>query len=82
MAPNGNRIVVYKGPGQVAVETVDYPKLEVPADVASAKGMSRKADHGVILRNVSTNICGSDQHMVRGRTTAPVSYTHLTLPTN
>jgi len=75
MAPNGNRIVVYKGPGQVAVETVDYPKLEVPADVASAKGMSRKADHGVILRNVSTNICGSDQHMVRGRTTAPVGQT-------
>ena len=31
MAPNGNRIVVYKGPGEVAVETVDYPKLEVPA---------------------------------------------------
>ena len=75
MAPNGNRIVVYKGPGQVAVETVDYPKLEVPADVASAKGMSRKADHAVILRNVSTNICGSDQHMVRGRTTAPVGQT-------
>ena len=71
MAPNGNRIVVYKGPGQVAVETVDYPKLEVPQDVASATGMSRKADHAVILRNVSTNICGSDQHMVRGRTTAP-----------
>jgi glutathione-independent formaldehyde dehydrogenase len=70
MAPNGNRIVVYKGPGQVAVESVDYPKLEVPPDVASAMGMSRKADHGVILRNVSTNICGSDQHMVRGRTTA------------
>ena len=47
MAPNGNRIVVYKGPGQVAVETVDYPKLEVPQDVASATGMSRKADHAV-----------------------------------
>ena len=46
MAPNGNRIVVYKGPGQVAVETVDYPKLEVPPDVASAMGMTRKADHG------------------------------------
>ena len=75
MAPNGNRIVVYKGPGEVAVETVDYPKLEVPQDVASAKGMSRKADHAVILRNVSTNICGSDQHMVRGRTTAPVGQT-------
>ncbi|MGN6668075.1 MAG: formaldehyde dehydrogenase, glutathione-independent, partial [Trinickia sp.] len=26
----------------------------------------------VILKVVSTNICGSDQHMVRGRTTAPV----------
>ena len=42
------------------------------ADVASAMGRSRKADHGVILKVVSTNICGSDQHMVRGRTTAPV----------
>jgi glutathione-independent formaldehyde dehydrogenase len=28
-------------------------------------------EHGAILRIVSTNICGSDQHMVRGRTTAP-----------
>jgi len=75
MAPNGNRIVVYKEPGKVAVETVDYPKLEVPADVATAMHMSRKADHAVILRNVSTNICGSDQHMVRGRTTAPAGQT-------
>src|SRR6187397_205547 len=75
MAPNGNRIVVYKGPGQVAVETLPYPKLEVPAEVADAMGMTRKADHGVILKCVSTNICGSDQHMVRGRTTAPVGQT-------
>src|SRR5919112_888786 len=75
MADNGNRIVVYKEPGVVAVETVEYPKLEVPADVASAKGMTRKADHGVILRCVATNICGSDQHMVRGRTTAPAGQT-------
>ncbi len=30
----------------------------------------RKINHAVILRVVSTNICGSDQHMVRGRTTA------------
>ena len=72
---SGNRIVVYKGPGEVAVETIDYPKLEVPAEVASAMGMSRKADHAVILKCVSTNICGSDQHMVRGRTTAPVGQT-------
>ena len=27
--------------------------------------------HGVILKVLATNICGSDQHMVRGRTTAP-----------
>jgi glutathione-independent formaldehyde dehydrogenase len=70
-----NRIVVYKGPGKVAVETLPYPKLEVPAEVAEAMGMSRKADHGVILKCVSTNICGSDQHMVRGRTTAPIGQT-------
>src|ERR1700728_2071687 len=32
----------------------------------------RAIGHGVILKVVSTNICGSDQHMVRGRTTAEV----------
>ncbi|MFC0465754.1 formaldehyde dehydrogenase, glutathione-independent, partial [Kineococcus gynurae] len=33
--------------------------------------VGRRVDHGVILKLVATNICGSDQHMVRGRTTAP-----------
>src|SRR6202007_1607753 len=33
--------------------------------------IGRKCPHGVILKVVATNICGSDQHMVRGRTTAP-----------
>ena len=33
--------------------------------------VGRKCNHGVILKVVTTNICGSDQHMVRGRTTAP-----------
>jgi glutathione-independent formaldehyde dehydrogenase len=33
-------------------------------------------DHGVILKVVTTNICGSDQHMVRGRTTAPRTRDH------
>ncbi len=71
-----NRIVVYKGPGEVAVEDTEYPKLEVPQDVAEAMGYrSVAAPHGVILEIVSTNICGSDQHMVRGRTTAPVGQT-------
>ena len=71
----GNKIVVYKEPGVVEVEDRDMPKLEVPADVAKAKGMTQKAVHGVILKNVATNICGSDQHMVRGRTTAPPGQT-------
>jgi glutathione-independent formaldehyde dehydrogenase len=46
----------------VAVQPIDYPKLALG---------SRKCEHGAILRVVATNICGSDQHMVRGRTTAP-----------
>ncbi|MEK7414724.1 MAG: formaldehyde dehydrogenase, glutathione-independent [Planctomycetota bacterium] len=60
----GNRGVVYKGPGKVAVEKIDFPKLEL-------KEQKRKCEHGAILKVVCTNICGSDQHMVRGRTTAP-----------
>lgn len=69
---SGNKIVVYKGPGEVAVESVDYPKLEIPKEVATAFGIKQAAPHAVILKLVTTNICGSDQHMVRGRTTAPV----------
>ncbi|MBN3851135.1 MULTISPECIES: formaldehyde dehydrogenase, glutathione-independent [Burkholderiaceae] len=60
---SSNRGVVYVEPGKVEVANIDFPKLVDPA--------GRKANHGVILRVVSTNICGSDQHMVRGRTTAP-----------
>ncbi len=71
----GNRVVVYKGPGEVAVESVDYPKLELPDDVANGLGIKKKAPHAAILKLVTTNICGSDQHMVRGRTTAPVGQT-------
>ena len=72
---SGNKIVVYKGPGEVAVESVDYPKLEIPKEVATAFGIKQAAPHAVILKLVTTNICGSDQHMVRGRTTAPVGQT-------
>jgi glutathione-independent formaldehyde dehydrogenase len=71
----GNKIVVYKEPGRVVVEDHDPPKLEVPVDVSKEKGLAQKAVHGVILRCVATNICGSDQHMVRGRTTAPPGQT-------
>ncbi len=58
-----NRGVVYLGPNHVEVQSIDYPKLANPA--------GKKINHGVILKVVATNICGSDQHMVRGRTTAP-----------
>lgn len=68
----GNKCVVYVEPGKVAVQGIEYPKLEIPAGVA---GNTRKAEHGVILKVVATNICGSDQHMVRGRTTAPKGQT-------
>ena len=33
--------------------------------------VGRQLPHAAILKVVTTNICGSDQHMVRGRTTAP-----------
>jgi glutathione-independent formaldehyde dehydrogenase len=71
----GNRVVVYQGHGSVDVESIDYPKLELPSDVTEGLGIKRQAPHAVILKVVSTNICGSDQHMVRGRTTAPVGQT-------
>lgn len=57
-----NRGVAYVKPGEVEIQSIDYPKLALG---------NRKCEHGVILKIVSTNICGSDQHMVRGRTTAP-----------
>src|SRR5712691_3818437 len=57
-----NRGLAYMGPGKVEVQSIDFPKLALG---------TRKCAHGVILKIVSTNICGSDQHMVRGRTTAP-----------
>lgn len=75
MPDTGNRVVVYKGTGEVAVEKIDYPKLEIPKEVADHFGITQKAPHAVILKLVTTNICGSDQHMVRGRTTAPVGQT-------
>lgn len=57
-----NHGVAYVKPGEVAIQEIEYPKLSLG---------TRKCEHGVILKIVSTNICGSDQHMVRGRTTAP-----------
>ncbi|MEZ0492766.1 formaldehyde dehydrogenase, glutathione-independent [Kineococcus sp. TBRC 1896] len=69
---HGNRAVAYLGPGQVEVQTIDYPTFELKdGPGVNPANVGRKVDHGVILKLVATNICGSDQHMVRGRTTAP-----------
>ena len=61
MAENSG--VVFLGPNKVEVQSIDFPKMHNPS--------GKKINHGVILKVVATNICGSDQHMVRGRTTAP-----------
>jgi len=68
----GNRAVVYQGPGKVEVQDTDYPAYEMKDGPGVNKAnVGRKTPHGAILKTVATNICGSDQHMVRGRTTAP-----------
>ena len=70
----GNRAVAYIGPGKVEVQDIPYPKLELQdGPGVNPANIGRKTEHGVILKVVTTNICGSDQHMVRGRTTAPVN---------
>ena len=68
----GNKAVSYAGPGKVEIIDTEYPDFMLhdgpgvhPANVG------RQVHHGVILKTIATNICGSDQHMVRGRTTAP-----------
>ena len=67
-----NRGVVYEGPGKVDVKNIDYPSFTLrEGPGVPPESVGRECRHGVILRIVSTNICGSDQHMVRGRTTAP-----------
>ena len=60
----GNNGIVYVRPGEVTVQDLGYPTFRL-------EEQQRDLNHGVILRVVTTNICGSDQHMVRGRTTAP-----------
>jgi glutathione-independent formaldehyde dehydrogenase len=57
-----NRGVAYITTRKVEVQSIDFPRLALG---------DRKCDHGVIIKIITTNICGSDQHMVRGRTTAP-----------
>jgi glutathione-independent formaldehyde dehydrogenase len=68
----GNKAVAYKGPGKVELIDIDYPSFELKdGPGVNPANVGRSVRHGAILKTVATNICGSDQHMVRGRTTAP-----------
>lgn len=58
-----NRAVTFMGPHQMEIQDKGYPKLADP------KG--RKIEHAVILKIVTTNICGSDLHIYNGRFSAP-----------
>ena len=67
-----NRGVAYMGTGKVEVQDIAYPEFELKdGPGVNPANVGRKLPHAAILRVVCTNICGSDQHMVRGRTTAP-----------
>ncbi|MCU4296446.1 formaldehyde dehydrogenase, glutathione-independent [Brevibacterium permense] len=67
-----NKAISYAGPGKVEVIDTEYPEFVLKdGPGVNPANVGRKVDHGVILKTVATNICGSDQHMVRGRTTAP-----------
>ncbi|MBW7458591.1 alcohol dehydrogenase catalytic domain-containing protein, partial [Paenibacillus sepulcri] len=68
----GNRAVAYVKPMEVEVQDISFPDLILrDGPGVNPLNVGRKCEHGVILKVVTTNICGSDQHMVRGRTTAP-----------
>ena len=58
-----NRAVTFLGPHKMEVQDKGYPKLQDP------KG--RKIEHAVILKIITTNICGSDLHIYNGRFAAP-----------
>ena len=66
-----NKAVAYAGAGKVEVQTIDYPTFELKdGPGVNPDNVGRQLPHAAIIKTVATNICGSDQHMVRGRTTA------------
>ncbi len=60
---SGNRGVVYLGAGKVEVQTIPYPKMKPRRASVSTTASS-------CAWSPPTSVV-SDQHMVRGRTTAP-----------
>merc|ERR1719424_1125952 len=68
-----NRGVIFMGPNDVQVQSIPFPTLELDSTSSPVESerQKRSCPHGAILKVVTTNICGSDQHMVRGRTSLP-----------
>ena len=67
-----NRGVAYVEPGKVEVTSIDFPSFVLQdGPGVHPDNVGRQLPHAAIVKMVSTNVCGSDQHMVRGRTTAP-----------
>ncbi len=67
-----NSGVAFMGPGKTKVQDLAYPTFELQdGPGVNPDNVGRSLPHAVILKVVTTNICGSEQHMVRGRTTAP-----------
>lgn len=68
-----NKGVVYMGERTVEVRPIDFPKLEISdGPGVHPDNVGRQCEHGALIKVLASNICGSDQHMVRGRTTAPL----------
>jgi len=53
--PTQNRTIVVQGPNKVGLKDMGYPQMKYP------KGPL--VTHGVVLKVIATNICGSDLHM-------------------
>lgn len=67
-----NSGVAYMGPGTTEVQEIAFPTFTLQdGPGVNPDNVGRSLPHAAILKVVTTNICGSDQHMVRGRTTAP-----------
>jgi glutathione-independent formaldehyde dehydrogenase len=68
----GNRGVVYMSPGRVEVRDVPFPGFTLrDGPGVPRENVGRECHHAVIVRIVATNVCGTDQHIVRGRTATP-----------
>ena len=60
--PTINKTLVWMGPKKVVLQDKAFPTMQNNHGV--------KVEHGVILKVIATNICGSDLHMSEAKQTA------------